>query len=346
MKILSQSLLMLAIAASPLAAVQAFESLDDSEMSAATGQANTTSRPVYVDRIVEEGINIQKITYTDIDGLGESNDPEKIKGGSLVIDAGSQDYAITVTGKEWEWDDDTKTTGKWVPGKTITTQKIWLDENGNMRTYTVANDKAHNGMVGPIRQRKYNGTTQNVSAMEITIGRVLLKSQAQKEGKSKGGANLVSNLSLVQESGDSNAHIVNLARIKETNGFYHYQYDANLDDAKIPQASRGGIAIVSDSYSRIEKLEVDALDGAVQILGLKHGGGENGDELNRSTMLIYVSEKVKDDRKINVVHIESIDNGGLTTTSVDELRIGGASLGKVVLGNVNQSGTTMRIYSH
>lgn len=340
MKTLSQSLLMLAIAASPLAAVQAFESLDDSEMSAATGQANTTTRPVYVDRIVEEGINIQKITYTDIDGLQESNSSQKIKGGSIVIDAGSQDYAITVTGKEW--DDANK---RWIPGKTITTQKIWLDENGNMRTYTRANGEAHNGMVGPITQREYHGAMQDVSAMEITIGRVLLKSQAQKEGTSKGGANLVSNLSLVQETGDSNAHIVNLARIEQTNGSYIYQYDANdqtrtinLDNAKNSQASSGGIAIVSDGYSRIENLDVDALDGAVQIRGLKQGGGENGDELNRSTMLIYVKD--------GVFQIESIDNGGATTTSIDELRIGGSSLGSVVLGKVNQSGTTMRIYSH
>lgn len=205
-------------------------------------------------------------------------------------------------------------------GTVSTTQTIDVDTYGNLITETSA----------------------ATDAKLTTVGTVQLRSNAQTTAGT-GGATLVSNLAMTQRSGASSAHIVNLSdvannsAVSATNTYTINGVAADLGGA-VAQGSE--MAIVTDSNSRIENLDVDALGGAIAVRGLKYDDGAGG--MMRSTQVIYAKGGAS--AAGGGVYIQGSASTG--TLSIASVGIGGASIGSLQIKDLSQAGSTQRIYGH
>ncbi|MEN9465234.1 MAG: hypothetical protein RL217_1415 [Pseudomonadota bacterium] len=205
-------------------------------------------------------------------------------------------------------------------GTVSTTQTIDVDTYGNLITETSA----------------------ATDAKLTTVGTVQLRSNAQTAAGT-GGATLVSNLAMTQRSGASSAHIVNLSdvannsAVSATNTYTINGVAADLGGA-VAQGSE--MAIVTDSNSRIENLDVDALGGAIEVRGLKYDDGAGG--MMRSTQVIYAKGGLASAG--GGVYIQGSASTG--TLSIASVGIGGASIGSLQIKDLSQAGSVKRIYGH
>src|SRR5690554_81619 len=338
MKLFQKSALAVAIAAVPFLSVNAMEALDDATLSELTGQAGVTIETT-VDG--DQGITIGSIEYTDT-GSGATG------GGSLVINGLDPDPAdptatrgpgVTLQGQKW---DDTN--NKWIDGNSTTAQTIDIDEYGNLITETKAVDGYKVGTG--------NDAGIHIGAQKISVGQVLLRSEAQQTAGT-GGAQLVSELAMTIESGDSSAHILNLSgtqadRAAAIGNYTTAHGTSDTIDTGLAGADATGasLAIVSKGKSRISNLDVKALDSAIEITGLSYGGGDNGDELMDSTQVIWAKggAAVAGNHTTGGVYIQGSDSTG--TLSIESIAIGGTSIGSVAIRNINRAGSITRIYGH
>src|SRR5690554_1520439 len=326
MKLFQKTALAVAIAAVPFLSVNAMEALDDATLSNMTGQAGVT-----IETTVDgtQGITIGSIEYTDT-GSGATG------GGSLVINGVNPGEAgVTLQGQVWD-----SGTNTWADGNSTTAQTIDIDEHGNLITET----KAVNGF----RVGTGNNAGINIGAQKISVGQVLLRS-ADQQTAGTGGAQLVSELEMTMESGDSSAHILNLSgtqadRTAAIDNYTTAHTTSTTIDTGLAGADASGasLAIVSKGQSRISNLNVNALDGAIGITGLSYGGGVNGDELMDSTQVIWAIGGAAVDG--GGVYIQGSDSTG--TLSINSIAIGGSSIGSVAIRNINQAGSITRIYGH
>src|SRR5690554_1309832 len=351
MKLFQKSALAVAIAAVPFLSVNAMEALDDATLSEMTGQAGVT-----IETTVDgtQGITIGSILYTDT-AEGGSDD---IGGGSvLIIGNAANEAGITLQGQTWNGT-------AWENGNSTTKRTIDVDVNGNLITKT----EAVNGV-----RTLSNG--DRVTAQKISVGQVLLQSKTQQEAydgtyASVAGAQLVSNLAMTIESGDSAAHILNLSDTGSRaayEGSDHALVGAGVADSTISKGLDGAqdknanMAIITQGKSRIANLNVDALDGAIAVRGLSYGGGANGDQLMDSTQVIWAvgGAAYVDDGNGNMidngggVYIQGSDSKG--TLTIGALHIGGdltatngntGNIGRIQISNINQAGSVTRIYGH
>lgn len=348
MKLFQKSALAVAIAAVPFLSVNAMEALDDAALSEMTGQAGVTIETT----VDNAGITIGSIEYTDV--LVGTESASNIGGGSLVINKGDQAHGIQIQGQEWNG-------SAWVDGSSTTKQTIDIDSMGNLITETVA---AGTGL-GSNSVDTYNagtwtaGTSVETTAQKINVGQVLLRGANQTSG----GAQLVSNLSMLQESGNSSAHIINLSGANTVADYDALAHNIGGSNGLAKAEAMGAnLAIVTKGSSRIADLSVDALDGAISITGLSYGGGENGDKLMESNQVIwakggnaYATQTDVDNATVpgsvtlgqnlgGGVYIQGSDAVG--TLQIQNIAIGGGSIGQVAIRNISQSGSTMRIYGH
>lgn len=337
MKLFQKTALATAIAAVPFLSVNAMEALDDSALSEMTGQAGVTIETT----VGETGITIGSIEYTDTNE-GATNE---IGGGSLVIngDIDNNGIGIKMTGAEWDAEANSGD-GGYVDAENISKQTIDIDDNGNLIT-----------------------ATENVSEnyQRLQVGNVSLRSSTQqsnnKASVTSAGASLVSDLDMITEAGDSKAHILNLTSGQfDTAKGYNI---ANMEAVSITTAgvvdltaatdatSDGGaanLAIVTEGESRIENLDVKALDGAIEVEGLKYGtyddSGAKGnlDGMVKSTQVIWA--KSGDASSGGGVYIAGSASVG--TLEIGSVKIGQGNIGKVRINDISQAGSTTRIYGH
>ena len=310
MKILQKATLAAAIAAVPFLSANAMQPMDDAFLSDVTGQAGVT---IETSVNGEDAITIGSITYTDTDA-----------GGNLVIqgDIRGTGNGIAISGGSWD-----DATGTFTEGGSYQRQTIDIDGHGNLITETTAID-AFGGAV------KAEGT-----ARRIEVGEVLLRA----DGQNTGGAQLASNLEMVQISGASSAHILNLS---QTNSLADYQGEAHAIGANLSNIDADAkIAIVTKGESRIANLSVDALDGAVGIRDLSYGSGADGTGMIESTQVIWA---INGDASVAGskagIYIQGSDSVG--TLKIGALELGQNSIGSIAITNLKQSGSITRIYGH
>src|SRR5690554_5032397 len=235
MKLFQKTALAVAIAAVPFLSVNAMEALDDATLSEMTGQAGVTIETT----LDQTGITIGSIQYTDTVDSTNSND---IGGGSLLIngDIDGEGIGIRIQG----WNPTTNTAAN-----STSRQTIDINEDGDLITKSVQIDG-------------FGGAVRPVTGKRIQVGSVNLQN-----ANADATVSLVSNLDMIMLEGGSEAHILNL---QGANVFFFKQKTAYEIDGKTVDVSKadGNIAIVTSSTSKIAKLDVDALDGAVSIKGL------------------------------------------------------------------------------
>lgn len=317
MKTLQKATLAAAIAAAPFFATNALEALDDSVLSEMTGQAGVT---IETQVAGENATTIGSITYTDTN----SGAAGEIGGGSLVIQgANGTGNGISVSGGTWDG-------ANFTYGGSYERQTIDIDEYGNLITNTEAISE-------------FGGTTIASTAKEIKVGEVLLRG----DGQTTGGATLASNLTMVQQSGNSSAHILNLTNgSDQAEAISNYQSSGNAISANLGNiSSDANIAIVTKGSSRIANLSVDALDGAVGVRNMSYGGGADGTQLMESTQVIWA---VNGDASVAGskagIYIQGSDSTG--TLNIGSLELGGQGIGSIQISNLSQSGSIQRIYGH
>lgn len=319
MKTLQKTTLAMAIAAAPFFATHALEALDDDFLSNMTGQAGVT---IETSLSGQDATTIGSITYTDTN-TGATGE---IGGGSLAIQGvGGTGNGISVSGGTWD-----QASGTFTYGGSFDRQTIDIDENGNLITQTQAISDFGGGVVAS-------------TAKEIKVGEVLLRA----DGQTTGGAQLASNLTLIQQSGNSQAHILNLTGgADQAESISNYEGSAHAINANLTNVSGDAkIAIVTKGSSRIAKLDVDALDGAVGIRNLSYGGGADGSQLMESTQVIWA---VNGDASVAGskagIYIQGSDSTG--TLTIGELQLGQNNIGSIQISNITQSGSIQRIYGH
>ena len=319
MKTLQKTTLAMAIAAAPFFANADLVSLDDATMSATTGQAGVT---IETSLAGQDATTIGSITYTDTN-TGAAGE---IGGGSLVIQGVNGGKGISVSGGTW--DEASKT---FTYGGSHNRQTIDIDENGNLITQTQAISD-------------FGGSVVTSTAKEIKVGEVLLRAA----GQDTGGAQLAANLTMVQQSGNSQAHILNLTgAADQATAISNYEGSAHaIGGADLTNISADAkIAIVTKSSSRIANLEVDALDGAVGVRNMSYGGGVNGDQLMESTQVIWaVNGDASTAGSKAGIYIQGSDSTG--TLNIGELQLGQNNIGSIQISQISQSGNIQRIYGH
>lgn len=317
MKTLQKATLAVAIAAVPFMATNALEALDDEVLSEMTGQAGVT---IETSIAGQDATTIGSITYTDT----KKDASDALGGGSLVIQGvGGTGNGISVSGGTWDGTDFTY-------GGSYDRKTIDIDENGNLITKTEAISA-------------FGGSVVAFTAKEIKVGEVLLRA----DGQTTGGAQLASNLEMVQLSGNSEAHILNLTGgAGQAESISNYEGSAHAINANLGNISSDAkIAIVTKGESRIAKLNVDALDGAVGIRNLSYGGGVNGDEMMSSTQVIWaVNGDASASGSTAGIYIQGSDSTG--TLKIGELQLGQNNIGSIQISNISQSGNIQRIYGH
>lgn len=314
MKILQKATLAAAIAAAPFLAANAMQPLTDDVLSEMTGQAGVT---IETSVAGQNATTIGSITYTDTDGVATAT------GGSLVIQgANGTGNGISVSGGTWD-----QATETFTYGNSFSRQTVDIDDNGNLITETFAIDGFGGGVIAE-------------TAQQIKVGEVLLRA----DGQASGGALLASNLEMVQLSGTSSAHILNLTgAATQADAIDNYENSAYAIGANLTNiSSDANIAIVTKGSSRIANLNVDALDGAVGVRNMSYGGGANGDQLMESTQVIWAVQGQA--AGVNGIYIQGSDSVG--TLKIGELHLGGSNIGSVQISNIAQSGSITHIYGH
>lgn len=318
MKTLQKATLAVAIAAVPFMATNALEALDDDVLSNMTGQAGVTIETT----TGASGTTIGHIYYTDTDGLAEHATDDV--GGSVAITAGSGANAISVTGGTYD-----AATETWTAGSTSTTQTIDVDSQGSLVI----------------------SRTAATNMKRTAIGQVELRSKAQHAAGDT-GAILVANLELIQQEGAGETRIINLSdlannsTVTDTAGVYTYSDISGtaVQNVNITGAvdTNSNLAIVSKGSSRIVNMNVDALDGAIEIRGLSYDNGSGG--MMESTSVIWAVGGTASPTNDAGVWIQGSDSVG--TLAIKSIGIGGSSIGSVSIGDINQSGSLTRIYGH
>lgn len=331
MKTLQKATLAVAIAAAPFFATNALEALDDDELSNMTGQAGVTIET----QTGADGITIGAIEYTDtnLNATGE------IGGGSLAIQAGDgKDYGIQVRG--WAGDLDSGNAAAVYDRQTVD-----IDSEGNLRTRTVQIDA-------------FGGNEINTSTKRIDVGNIVLRNSSNDDG-----AVLVNSVEMLQVSGASSADIINLKTTDLSNSAY-YSNDANATAQKgLTKAADMGanIAIVSTGSSKIDELNVTALDSAVTIKGLKQYQAEvdaqgkvvrnaSGEIQQTATGLIESTSVIwtvnGQTGQHDGVYIQGSDTKG-SVLEIGSIMLGNqSSIGELKIIGMNQSGTVTHIYGH
>lgn len=186
----------------------------------------------------------------------------------------------------------------------------------------------------------------------LQIKEVQLRSRAQQTAGTN-GAVLVSNLDLVREDGDGETRIVNLTEAANvarftpdgTKTYYRDVTGSKITDAdKIDISgaigSSANLVIVTKGESKIVNMNVDALDGAIEIRGLSYDDGAGG--MMKSNSVIWA---VGGDSSVGGgVYIQGSDSVG--TLKIQSVGIGGSSIGTLEVANINQAGNRTRIYGH
>lgn len=353
MKLFQKSALAVAIAAVPFLSVNAMEALDDAALSEMTGQAGVTIETT-VDG--DKGITIGSILYTDTVGGDIGGGSVMIRGIDTTDGAGvtTTSAGITLQGQVWN-----SSTNDWDNGNSTTAQTIDIDVNGNLITETKAVGGQKDYYNDPLDNA--SGVAYSTTAQKISVGQVLLQSSIQ--AGTANGAQLVSNLEMTMESGDSKAHIVNLSG-GDASGYTgshvitgattglaralnaENAYGAGSGKLKQSDGSSdvkaASMAIVTNSKSRIVSLKVDALDGAIGIRNMSYGGGTDGTELMESTQVIWaVGGTVAEG---GGVYIQGSESTG--TLTIGELHIANNNIGRIQISDINQAGSVTRIYGH
>lgn len=310
MKLLKQTTLAAAIAAATALTAQAgMVALDDATMSDTTGQAGVTIETT----TSSTGITIGSVIYTDTLATGETDGVGGVIGGGSVAITGNATHVNGITVQGWDLTNN-------VAASSTSRQTIDVNSNGDLITKTVQIDASGNVL------------TEN--GKRISVGQVALRNSANTAN-----AILVSNLELTQASGNSEAHILNLQGANSTRATGMTAYAIGGQTADVSKAD-GNIAIVTAGESRIVNLDVDALDGAVQVRGLSYDDGSGG--MMSSTQVIWA--KGGNASAGGGVYIQGSDSVG--TLKINSVGIGGASIGSVAINNLSQAGSVKRIYGH
>lgn len=309
MKLFQKSALAVAIAAVPFLSVNAMEALDDAALSEMTGQAGVTIETT----LDQTGITIGSIQYTD---TADSTNPNDIGGGSLLIngDVDGEGNGIRIQG----WNPLTNQAAD-----STSRQTIDINEHGDLITKSV-------------QIEGFGGAERPVTGKRIQVGSVNLQN-----ADATATVSLVSNLDMIMIEGGSAAHILNLQGDNSTRDISAYVIDGKTVDAS---AADGNIAIVTSSTSAISNLDVDALDGAVEIRGLSYGDSNHAQGLMSSTQVIWAKGGDALTNADAGVFIQGSDSVG--TLAIESISIGGGTIGSVAINNISQKGSTMRIYGH
>jgi len=329
MKLFQKSALAVAIAAVPFLSVNAMEALDDATLSEMTGQAGVTIEQ----SLNENGITIGSIEYTDT-GAGNNGGGHLVIGGNLAKPDGSGTAGIIIQG----WNPLTNQASD-----SISRQTIDINEQGDL----VTNKEQINA---------FGGEVIPMTGQRIQVGHVNL-ANADKTNQ----VSLVSDLDMVMLNGSSAANIINLAGTNSTRADLNAIDVGNTGVTVDASAADGNIAIVTSSKSAIQKLDVKALDGAVEITGLSYK--DTRDQTNNpyglmsSTQVIWAksnagsvdSGQVDGNgdpimRNLNGVYIEGSDSVG--TLAINSIAIGGGVIGAVTITDISQKGSVTRIYGH
>lgn len=323
MKLLKQTTLAAAIAAATAFTAQAgMVAMDDEAMGNTTGQAGVTIETT----TGAAGITIGSVTYTD-----EGSVHIGTGAAGTIQDANNVDVAIKITGGTYD-----AATDAWTAEENVTRQLIDVDASGNLIT-----------------------STENVSqnSKRTQVGSVQLRSSAQ-QGNNATGATLVNDLDMIQTAGNSKAHILNLSDsantyavatggIMDKSAVIGKMTDAGFTTGGTGTAADGNadavkMAIVTQGESKIDKLNVSALDGAVTIGNLTYDNGAGG--MIASTQVIWAVGGTATASNKAGIWVSGSDSVG--TLKIQSVGIGGASIGSVAINNLSQSGKVQRIYGH
>ena len=253
----------------------------------------------------DTGISIGSIQYTDTDGIVSGS----TDGGSVYIQGIRSKSSVA-------------------GGEVITTQNIDVDAYGNLVTTTTTNGTGKRLEIDHVQLR----SSTQAAALGGSTGRPVTASTANS------GANLVNDFGMTtSQTGIAYATILNLSDTA-TNGaltpanVYEFASGNTID---VTKAIGSNLAIVTSSSSQVTDLDVKLLDSAIEIVDMKVYDVDSTGAIQdiRSNQLIWADA--------NGVSIQG--SASKSTIDIATLKIGGNSIGSIIIRDINQQGSVTHI---